>query len=201
MSLNRDELIKAVSEQMPPQRWKHTEGVMQTAVVLAERFGADPVKADLAAILHDVAKYWPVKEMEKIIRENNLNQDLLLHDKQLWHSEVGAFVAEHEYKVTDPEVLSAIKWHTSGRVGMSLLDKVVCLADYMEPGRDFPGVDRIRELAEHSLEEALLAGFDGTITHLVSQRKIIYPLTIFTRNDLIEQIKLMDKSNTFKIGG
>ncbi|SFS61790.1 bis(5'-nucleosyl)-tetraphosphatase (symmetrical) YqeK [Paenibacillus sp. 453mf] len=190
MLQSRDELIKAVSEQMPPQRWKHTQGVMETAVILAERFGADPLKADLAAILHDVAKYWPVNEMEKVIRGNGLNQDLLLHDKQLWHSEVGAFVAERDYGVTDSEVLNAIRWHTSGRVNMSLLDKVVCLADYIEPGRDFPGVHNIRELAEHSLEEALLAGFDGTISHLITLKKVIYPLTLFTRNDLIAQLKV-----------
>ncbi|MFD2702120.1 bis(5'-nucleosyl)-tetraphosphatase (symmetrical) YqeK [Paenibacillus shunpengii] len=200
MQLSRDDLIKAVSEQMPPQRWKHTQGVMETAVILAERFGADPRKADLAAILHDVAKYWPVNEMEKVIRENGLNQDLLLHDKQLWHSEVGAFVAERDYGVTDSEVLNAIKWHTSGRVNMSLLDKVVCLADYIEPGRDFPGVNNIRELAEHSLEEALLAGFDGTITHLITLKKVIYPLTLFTRNDLIAQLKV-SQNFTNPIGG
>lgn len=200
MQLSRDDLIKAVSEQMPPQRWKHTQGVMETAVILAERFGADPRKADLAAILHDVAKYWPVNEMEKVIRENGLNQDLLLHDKQLWHSEVGAFVAERDYGVTDSEVLNAIKWHTSGRVNMSLLDKVVCLADYIEPGRDFPGVHNIRELAEHSLEEALLAGFDGTITHLITLKKVIYPLTLFTRNDLIAQLKV-SQNFTNPIGG
>ncbi|WP_076313325.1 bis(5'-nucleosyl)-tetraphosphatase (symmetrical) YqeK [Paenibacillus sp. FSL H7-0326] len=200
MQLSRDDLIKAVSEQMPPQRWKHTQGVMETAVILAERFGADPRKADLAAILHDVAKYWPVNEMEKVIRENGLNQDLLLHDKQLWHSEVGAFVAERDYGVTDSEVLNAIKWHTSGRVNMSLLDKVVCLADYIEPGRDFPGVNNIRELAEHSLEEALLAGFDGTISHLITLKKVIYPLTLFTRNDLIAQLKV-SQNFTNPIGG
>ncbi|OMC69310.1 hypothetical protein BK126_14890 [Paenibacillus sp. FSL H7-0326] len=198
--MSRDDLIKAVSEQMPPQRWKHTQGVMETAVILAERFGADPRKADLAAILHDVAKYWPVNEMEKVIRENGLNQDLLLHDKQLWHSEVGAFVAERDYGVTDSEVLNAIKWHTSGRVNMSLLDKVVCLADYIEPGRDFPGVNNIRELAEHSLEEALLAGFDGTISHLITLKKVIYPLTLFTRNDLIAQLKV-SQNFTNPIGG
>lgn len=200
MQQSRDDLIKAVSEQMPPQRWKHTQGVMETAVILAERFGADPRKADLAAILHDVAKYWPVNEMEKVIRDNGLNQDLLLHDKQLWHSEVGAFVAERDYGVTDSEVLNAIKWHTSGRVNMSLLDKVVCLADYIEPGRDFPGVHNIRELAEHSLEEALLAGFDGTISHLISLKKVIYPLTLFTRNDLIAQLKV-SQNFTNPIGG
>ncbi|GGH45443.1 bis(5'-nucleosyl)-tetraphosphatase (symmetrical) YqeK [Paenibacillus silvae] len=188
MALSREELIQAVSSQMPAKRWKHTQGVMESAVILAEKYGADPVKADIAAILHDVAKYWPVAEMEAVIRDNGLNAELLSHDKQLWHSEVGAFVAERDYGVSDSEIINAIRWHTSGRVGMSLLDKVVCLADYIEPGRDFPGVEHIREQAQRSLEEGLIAGFDSTISLLLSQRRVIYPLTVLSRNDLIAQL-------------
>lgn len=105
-----------------------------------------------------------------------------------WHSEVGAFVAERDYGVSDSEIINAIRWHTSGRVGMSLLDKVVCLADYIEPGRDFPGVEYIREQAQRSLEEGLIAGFDSTISLLLSQRRVIYPLTVLSRNDLIAQL-------------
>lgn len=189
MDYSRDELIEAVSSQMPAKRWEHTQGVMETAVILAERFGADPVKAELAAILHDVAKYWPVQKLHQMMVENALSEELLHYDKQLWHAEVGAFVAEHQYGVTDAEVLDAIRYHTSGRIGMTLLDKVVCLADYMEPGRDFPGVNNIRELANHSLEEALAAGFDSTIGHLLSRRQIIFPLTVLARNDLIKQLE------------
>lgn len=189
MDYSRDELIEAVSSQMPAKRWEHTKGVMETAVILAGRFGADPVKADLAAILHDVAKYWPVQKLHQMMVEHKLSEELLHYDKQLWHAEVGAFVAEHEYGVTDAEVLDAIRYHTSGRIGMTLLDKVVCLADYMEPGRDFPGVNNIRELANHSLEEALAAGFDSTIGHLLSRRQIIFPLTVLARNDLIKQLE------------
>lgn len=189
MEYSRDELIQAVSSQMPAKRWEHTKGVMETAVILADRFGADPVKAELAAILHDVAKYWPVQKLQQMMVEHALSEELLRYDKQLWHAEVGAFVAEHEYGVTDTDVLNAIRYHTSGRVGMTLLDKVVCLADYMEPGRDFPGVNNIRELANHSLEEALAAGFDSTIGHLLSRRQIIFPLTVLARNDLIKQLE------------
>lgn len=189
MEFSREELIKSVSEQMPAMRWKHTQGVMGTAVKLAERYGADPVKAERAAILHDVAKYWPVKQMEAVIRDNDLSKELLFYDKSLWHAEVGAFVAKRDYGVDDPEILDAIRYHTSGRIGMTLMDKVVCLADYIEPGRDFPGVNNIRELAQHSLEEGLIAGLDSTITLLVSRRQIIYPLTVFARNDLIKQLE------------
>ncbi|MCR8845849.1 bis(5'-nucleosyl)-tetraphosphatase (symmetrical) YqeK [Paenibacillus sp. SC116] len=189
MKLTRDELMEAVRSQMPASRWNHTAGVMTTAVQLAEQYGVDPVKADLAALLHDVVKYWPTSKMEQIIREQQLPCDLLLHDKVLWHAPVGAVVAERDYGVNDVEILDAIRYHTSGRVQMTMLDKVICLADYMEPGRDFPGVNQIRELSKHNLEKALLAGLDSTISFLIEKGARIYPLTIDARNALIEEIK------------
>lgn len=186
--MKREKLIAAVKEQMPERRWLHTLGVMETSVILAKRFGGDPVKADLAAILHDYCKYWPVQEQAKIIRENGLPQDLLDFDKELWHSHAGAFIAQSQFGIQDEEILDAIRYHTSGRERMTLLDKIVCLADYMEPGREFPGVELIREEAKTSLEKALVVGFDSTIRFLIEKGKRIYPLTILTRNDLIQQI-------------
>ncbi|MDN4618993.1 bis(5'-nucleosyl)-tetraphosphatase (symmetrical) YqeK [Paenibacillus sp. PsM32] len=190
MNLTRDELKASVSAQMPQKRWKHTEGVMQSAIVLAKRYGADPVKAEIAAILHDVAKYWSTERQEQVLREQALNDELLLYDKPLWHAEVGAYTAQTEYGVDDEEILNAIRYHTSGRVGMTVLEKVICLADYIEPGRDFPGVDHIRSLAEHSLEAGLVAGFDSTIHLLLARRQVIFPLTVLSRNDLVKQLEL-----------
>ncbi|UUZ85455.1 bis(5'-nucleosyl)-tetraphosphatase (symmetrical) YqeK [Paenibacillus sp. P26] len=187
--MKREELIESVRSQMPAKRWEHTEGVMATAVLLAKRYGADPVKAELAAILHDVCKYWPVEEQARVIRENGLPQDLLDYDKELWHAHAGAFVARNRYGIDDEEVLDAIRYHTSGRERMTPLDKVVCLADYIEPGRDFPGVHNIREIAEHSLEGALVAGFDGTIRFLLDKGRRIYPLTVLSRNGLLTELQ------------
>ncbi|MBD2872722.1 bis(5'-nucleosyl)-tetraphosphatase (symmetrical) YqeK [Paenibacillus arenilitoris] len=184
--MNREQMIAKVKAEMPERRWLHTEGVMETAVVLANRFGVDPARAELAAILHDVAKYWPTDRMADMIRDKGLPAELLAYDKELWHAPVGAWVAEHEYGVADPEVLGAIRYHTSGRRGMTKLEKVVCLADYMEPGREFPGVDRIRELSLRSLDEALLAGFDSTMSFLIEKGKRIFPLTLEARNSLLE---------------
>lgn len=183
--MNRNEMMAAVKAEMPERRWTHTLGVMETSIILAERFGGDPERAERAAILHDVAKYWPTARMETMIKEHGLPEELLRYDKELWHAPVGAFVAERDYGVSDPEILDAIRYHTSGRERMTLMDRIVCLADYMEPGRDFPGVKHIRELAEHSLNKALLAGFDSTIMYLLQQGRRIFPLTIAARNDLI----------------
>lgn len=191
--MKREDIIESVRSQMPERRWQHTLGVMETAIKLAGRYGADPDKAELAAILHDVCKYWPVEEQARIIREHGLPADLLDYDKELWHAHAGAFVAKDRYGVAEEEVLDAIRYHTSGRERMTLLDKVVCLADYIEPGRDFPNVNNIREIAEHSLEKALIAGFSGTIAFLLEKGKKIYPLTMQARNSLIDEVKLKEE--------
>lgn len=183
--MDKDELMAAVRAGMPERRWQHVEGVILTSIVLADRFGADRDKAELAAILHDLAKYWPVERMKEAIQEEGADLLVLDYDKELWHAPAGAWAAVRDYGITDSEVLDAVRYHTSGRVGMTLLERVVCLADYMEPGRDFPGVDRIRELAQHDLNAALLAGFDSTLRFLLEKGKRIYPLTVAARNDLL----------------
>ncbi|MFC3790565.1 bis(5'-nucleosyl)-tetraphosphatase (symmetrical) YqeK [Paenibacillus sp. GCM10012307] len=188
-ALDLETLIATVREQMPERRWVHTQGVMGTAVILARRFGADPAKAELAAILHDVAKFWKVDKMEAAIREEGLFTDVLNYDKELWHAHAGAYISRRDYGVEDDEVLGAIRYHTSGREGMTLLEKVVWLADLIEPGRQFPGVDDIRSVAENDLDEALVAGFDTTLGFLMEKKKKIYPLTVLARNDLLAGIK------------
>lgn len=190
------ELIKqAVREQMPEKRWLHTLGVVESARVLAGRYGGDIAKAELAAYLHDYAKFWPVERQREVVVQQGMPVELLHFDKSLWHAPVGAHAVQQELGIEDHEVLDAVRFHTSGRVNMTLLDKIVCLADYIEPGRHFPGVERIRKLSEESLELALVAGFDTTITFLMEKGKAIFPLTVMARNDLLRQVKEQRKQN------
>lgn len=187
--MNREQWIERVRSQMPAKRWEHTLGVMETAVRLSRKYGADEDKADRAALLHDYCKYWPVERQRQAVEEQEVLRDVLDYDKPLWHAPAAAAVAVKDFAVQDREVLDAIRYHTTGRPGMTLLDKIICLADYIEPGRDFPGVDAIRHLADQSLERALLAGFDSTISHLLAQGVRIYPLMIEARNYLIDELK------------
>lgn len=186
--MNRERLMEETRGQMPSKRWDHTLGVMASAVELANRFGGDSDKAELAALLHDYCKYWPIDEQRRAYAENGLDPDLFRYDPQLLHGPLAAEVVRERYGIADGEVLDAIRYHTSGRERMTLLDKIVCLADYIEPGRDFPTVGGIREMAEHSLERALVAGFDSTVQFLVEKGKKIFPLTIAARNALIDEI-------------
>lgn len=184
--MKREALLSSVRDMLTDHRFRHTLGVVETAIKLATRFGADREKAELAAILHDCAKYWPEEEMRDIIRkEPELPDDLLDYDKELWHAPVGSVIIQRQFAVTDPDIIAAVRYHTTGRVGMTLLEKIVCLADYIEPNRKFPGVDDIRALAEHDLNLALAMALGGTIRFLIENRKRVYPLTLLTYNDLL----------------
>lgn len=187
--MNKEHIIASVSSGMPERRWIHTQGVMSTSRQLAEKYGEDPDRAELAAIIHDVAKFWPVEQQRSYIVEHQLDQDLLQYNKELWHAEIGAHVAWAQYGVDDQGIHDAIRYHTSGRAGMSKLEKIVWLADYIEPNRNFPGVDDARKLAEISLEDSILFGLNATIILLIEKNSIIYPGTLAARNSLLAEFK------------
>lgn len=183
--MNRETALSIVKDQLTEHRYQHTVGVMETAIILASRYGADEKKAELAAIFHDYAKFRSKDEMKQIILEQKMDPQLLNYNSELWHAPVGAFLVEKEAGVIDQPVLDAIRYHTSGRPGMTLLDKIIYLADYIEPGRHFPGVDDVRELAERDLDHALIAAMKNTIIFLMKKNQPIFPDTFETYNDLV----------------
>lgn len=187
--MERNEALKIVKEQLTDHRYQHTLGVMETAIILAKQVGADEQKAELAAIFHDYAKFRPKEEMKEIIRTQGFPQDLLEYNAELWHAPAGAYLVEKEAGITDTEVLTAIRYHTSGRPGMSLLEKVIYLADYIEPGRHFPGVEEVRQMAKENLEKALIKSVQNTITFLMKKNQPIYPETFQAYNDLVKKLE------------
>ena len=184
--MERQKALDIVKLQLTEHRYQHTLGVMETAISLAEKYGADVKKAEIAAIFHDYAKFRPKDEMKEIIMSQGLPQDLLLYNTELWHAPVGAYLVEKEAGVSDNDVLDAIRYHTSGRPNMTLLEKVIYLADYIEPGRHFPGVEEVREIANENLEKALIKAIQNTILFLMKKNQTIYPETFYTYNDLIQ---------------
>ncbi|MTH52499.1 HD domain-containing protein [Bacillus mangrovi] len=183
--MEREQALAAVREQLTDHRYQHTLGVMGTAIELAGKYGADVAKAELAAIFHDYAKFRPKEEMKQIIIEQNMNRDLLVHNEELWHAPVGAYLIEQEAGIRDQEVLDAVRFHTSGKAGMTLLEKVIYVADYIEPGRIFPGADEARAAAGRDLDEAMKLALRNTITFLLKKNQAVYPLTIEAYNDLV----------------
>ena len=187
--MDRELALNTVKEQLTDHRYQHTIGVMETAISLAKNYGVDVKKAELAAIFHDYAKFRDKEEMKQIIQEQQLGKELLEFNSELWHAPVGAYLAEKEAGITDREILDAIRYHTSGRPKMTGLEKVVYLADYIEPGRQFPGVEEIRELARKNLNEALAKALGNTLMFLIKQNKKIYPLTVEAYNAMLAELQ------------
>ncbi len=183
--MDREQALEIVKEQISGKRYIHTLGVMESAIELAKQYGVDEKKAEIAAIFHDYAKFRTKTEMKDIIDTHGIPADLLEYNAELWHAPVGAVLVEKVVGISDNEILDAIRYHTSGRAGMTKLDKVIYLADYIEPNRDFPGVEEVRELARKSLELALIKALQNTISFLLNRNQAVYPETINFYNDLI----------------
>lgn len=161
------ELKALAKEKLDPKRYAHVLRVVSTSAELAERFGADEEAAKTAAYLHDIAKNLSDEELEHILQEAG-EADYLLHSPSVWHAPAGAFLAKTLYNTADPEILAAIKYHTTGRPAMGLTEAIVFLADYIEPGRKQPGVEQIREMAKTSLERAVAKTLANTVAYLRS---------------------------------
>lgn len=184
--MKREKALEIVKNQITEHRYQHTLGVMETAIKLANKYGGDEKKAELAAIFHDYAKFRDKDEMKTIIKDQGMDSQLLDYTSELWHAPVGAFLVEKEAGITDPDVLDAIRYHTSGRPNMTVLEKIIYLADYIEPGRHFPGVEEVREIAEQDLNQALIQALKNTIGFLMKKNQRIFPLTFHTYNDLVK---------------
>ncbi len=179
---SRKELIAKVKEQVSEKRFKHILGVEQAALELARANDYELEKASVAALVHDYAKERSDSEFKALIVQTGLEQDLLNWNNFIWHGVVGAEIIEKELKITDEEILNAVRRHTVGAKEMTMLDQIVYVADYIEPGRDFPGVDQARQLAAESLRAAVEFETKHTLLYLMNNDKTIYPAAILTYN-------------------
>ena len=183
--MNRSQALEIVKPHLTESRYIHTIGVMETAIILAERFGEDTKKAEMAAILHDYAKYRDKNEMRQLVKSELSCLDILDYGDELLHAPCGAYYVEKELGITDRDIISAICYHTTGKPKMTGLEKVIFLADYIEPNRQFPGVDEVREIAKSNLDSAIIQMLENMIRFLLSKRQVLYPLTLETYNYLI----------------
>ena len=163
---------------LKPKRVPHVRGCEEEAVRLAKRWGADPEQAAEAAILHDCTKRLPLPEQLNLCRKYGIVPDTLEGgSEKLLHAKTGAAIAEQEFGAA-PEVAEAIRWHTTGRAGMSLLEKIVYMADYIEPNRSFPGVEELRRLAYEDLDGAMRLGFEMSIEDVRSYGNTVHQDTL-----------------------
>ena len=191
--MSREALLAKMETVMPEKRLRHCLGVEKAARELAERFGLDVEKAGLAGLLHDYAKKVSDEEFLALIDKYQLDSDLKNWGNNVWHGMVGIFKIQEDLGIEDAEILRAIEIHTVGSSTMSELDKVVYVADYIEHNRDFPGVDKARELAQRSLNQAVAYETARTVEHLARKGMPIYPQTLETYNAFVGYLKEIEE--------
>ena len=180
------EIKTQLESRLSNKRFRHTLGTVIEAEKLAKHYGVDENKARLAALLHDCAKEFSADKKRALCRIWGIPLDEIMASHiDLTHSLLGAESAKHNYHITDEEVLHAIRYHTTGRKGVSMLDKIIMLADYIEPHRDdYENLAEMRRLAYTDINKALLIGMKGTNQDLASRGKCVHPWSKETMDEL-----------------
>lgn len=176
---------RLAKKRLSAKRYQHTLNVRRMAVKLAKRWGADPEKAALAALLHDTAKELPREEMLQILNDNAIMaENAQNRPSPVWHGICAAILAQTQWGVEDEEVLSAIRCHTTGKPGMSLLDEIVFLADMTSAERDYPEVDYLRKLEKKDIHQAIREALEMNLQWLEESGKPVDEETRAALEDL-----------------
>ncbi len=184
--MDYEEYEREVKSHLTEKRFYHSQCVAQEAARLAQRYGADVEKARLAGILHDIMKDTPPEEQLKILTDSGIIlTNTQQRNRKLWHALCGAAYIRQKLGVTDPEIVNAVACHTSGKGDMTLLEKVLFVADYISADRTYPGVEEMRLAADRSLEEAMVEGIRFTVDELMGQGLPVAAESIEAYNDAI----------------
>jgi len=186
-AMGYEEMRALLEKSLKPSRYQHSLGVAETAVFLARRFGVDEEQAKIAGLLHDCARQFRnedlIAEAEKrLIMVGDIERQMPL----LLHAYIGSRLVTEKYGVSDHAIEQAIWRHTVGGAKMTELDKIIWFADMIEPNRDYPGVERLRELAQTaSLDDMVLAGLTQSIAFVLQKGGLIHPDTVIARNEIL----------------
>lgn len=185
-----EEMKAKLKIDLSPGRFQHSIGVMEECIRLAKFYNINKKKAEIAGLLHDCAKHLNNAEVLAIIEEKGLAvDDIQINAPALHHGIVAPVIAFEQYGVTDSEILDALYWHSTGRAGMTPLEKIVFIADYIEPGRKFDNLDKARKAAYEDINLCILMLADTTIEYVLKKGDFLHPNTIYTRNDALMKVK------------
>ena len=178
-------LLPYMRKKLTKHRFDHCLGVAQTAKELAERYQSDAERAYLAGLAHDISKWMSNEQMLAYAMDHGYGiDDLERRDPHLMHAKISASILKEEFFVTDEKILSAVEKHISGSEDMSKLDAIVCLSDWIEPGRTFSDIPALRELAKTSLEDALATALATTMQLVLQNKGVVHPQSLYTYNAL-----------------
>jgi len=173
---------------LTPRHFEHSLGTARTAADMAHAYGLDEEKAYLAGLLHDYAKSMSGAEQLAAAAKFGIEANPVEREAPyLLHSELGACMVKEELGIVDREILDAIAYHTIGSCSMTDFDKIIYIADMIEPGRAYPGLDRLRHMALEGLDEVFREAYAHSLAHLIRARKLIHPITVEVWNRLVAQ--------------
>ncbi len=185
-----DEFLNEIKKRLSRYRFIHSVNVADEAKRLAVKYGADAEKAYTAGLVHDIMKDLPKQEQLEMFRKYSVElSGVELASPKIWHAVCGELFLRNELNVSDEEILSAVRYHTTAKAGMSLLEKVLYVADYTSAERDYPDVDVMREKADRSLEEAMLYGLQFTIDEMVKEGRPVHPDSLDAYNEVAILLK------------
>jgi predicted HD superfamily hydrolase involved in NAD metabolism len=177
-------------ENLKEQRYIHSLGVRDSAILLASLYGENTKKAEIAGLVHDCAKNLKNEELLNMAVNSGIYLDSVSKmEPQLLHGLCGSIIAEKSMGISDKYILDSIIYHTTGRENMTRLDKIIYLADYIEPSRNFQEVNYLRNLSYIDLDKAMLYAFDITIKYIISKEKLLHMETIKGRNYILQRIR------------
>lgn len=191
---DKNRIIEYIERNMTEKRRIHTYAVVEEAKELSRRYGEDMEKAELAALFHDFFRGVSEAVLNGYVRQLGLGP-LYLDNANLAHSKIAAYIMERDYNVEDQDVINAVKYHTTGRAGMSKLEKIIYLADAIEPNRLYPGIEEIRELAMLDLDEACLASLQHSIDYVNSRGLYLDHDTVTARDSLLDTLGRKEREN------
>lgn len=186
-NLRREDLLELLMEMLGEKRYNHVLAVEEKAVELCKLYNQNENKCRTAALYHDFAKSMSIKESISILDKYEYPYDELeSQNTDLLHAKVAGILAEKVYGVGDRDTIEAILYHTTGKADMTLLSKIIFVADAIEKNRDYPNVNLYRELAIQNLDMTMLSILNGQIIYLVKAGKKIHPDTLQARNYLLD---------------
>lgn len=181
--------LDLIKQRLSPNRYQHSLRVADMALILARRYTEDESWAYLAGVLHDYARDLPPEQLLSIARQYGLiKQEIESELPELLHGPVAAFLLPNELATIPKAVLEAISCHTLGSVPMSKLDKILFLADMIEPGRCYPGVGELRREVLLDLDQAMLLALESSIRYCLDNGKILHPLSVEVRNTFLKKV-------------
>ena len=175
-----------IESYLTEKRKRHTYAVALEAVSLARLYGADEQKAQIAALFHDIYRGKPVEILDSFVREFGLD-DSYLGNSNLSHGKIAAIIMKRDFEIRDEDIINAVAYHTTGRAGMSDLEKIIYLADAIEPGRRYPGVEELRRLAYTNLNKACIKAMSRSIDYIKSRGMELDRDTLRAKNFLVEE--------------